>query len=44
MSDDSSTHDGPQDDDNGDTMADVIGATSVVLLATCLMIYWVSQQ
>ena len=41
---DESTHDASQDDNNQDTPADIIGAVSVVLLATCLMIYWVSQQ
>ena len=41
---DESTHDASQDDNNQDTTADIIGAVSVVLLATCLMIYWVSQQ
>ena len=43
MSDDS-THDASQDDDSQDTTADVVGSIAVVLLATCLMIYWVSQQ
>lgn len=43
MSEDSS-HDASQDDDSQDTASDVVGALAVVLLATCLMIYWVSQQ